>query len=60
MVQYTLEQRVFLYDTYVEYGSARKCWQIFQCKFHDEKSFQQTNKSQFGGGGKKNLEQQDS
>jgi hypothetical protein len=25
MVRYTLEQRVFLYDTYVNYGSARKC-----------------------------------
>jgi hypothetical protein len=22
---YTLEQRVFLYDTYVKYGSPRKC-----------------------------------
>jgi hypothetical protein len=33
MVQYTLEQRVFLYDSCVEYGSARKCQQ----KFHDER-----------------------
>jgi hypothetical protein len=35
MVQYTSEQHVFLYDTYVKYGSARKCQQNFQCKFCD-------------------------
>jgi transposase len=33
MVRYTLEQRVFLYDTYVQYGSARKC----RRKFRDER-----------------------
>jgi hypothetical protein len=33
MVRYTLEQRAFLYDTYVKYGSARKC----RRKFRDER-----------------------
>jgi hypothetical protein len=33
MVRYTLEQCVFLYDTCVEYGSARKC----RRKFRDER-----------------------
>jgi hypothetical protein len=33
MMRYTLEQRVFLYDTYVKYESAGKCQQ----KFHDER-----------------------
>jgi hypothetical protein len=37
MARYTLEQRVFLYDTYVKYGSTRKCRQKFQHKFHDER-----------------------
>jgi hypothetical protein len=37
MMVYTLEQRVSLYDTYVKYRSARKCWQKFQYKFHDER-----------------------
>jgi response regulator of citrate/malate metabolism len=38
MVWYTLEQCVSLYDTYVKYGSARKCRQkINQRKFHNEK-----------------------
>jgi hypothetical protein len=32
----TLEQRVFLYGTYVKYGSARKCQQKFWYTFHDE------------------------
>jgi hypothetical protein len=32
MVRYTLEQRVFLYDTCVKYGSAGKC----RRKFRDE------------------------
>jgi transposase len=32
MVHYTLEQHVFLYDSYVKYRSARKCRQ----KFHDD------------------------
>jgi hypothetical protein len=32
-MQYTLEQRIFLYDTYVKYGSARKWWH----KFRDER-----------------------
>jgi transposase len=35
MVQYTLEQRVLLYDTYMKYGSVRKCRQKFRCKFRD-------------------------
>jgi hypothetical protein len=33
MVRYTLQQRVFLYDTYVRYGSAGKC----RRKFRDER-----------------------
>jgi hypothetical protein len=33
MLQYTLKQRVFPYDTYVKYWSARNC----QRKFHDER-----------------------
>jgi hypothetical protein len=33
MVRYTLEQRVFLYVTYVKYGSAVKC----RRKFRDER-----------------------
>jgi hypothetical protein len=33
MIRYTLEQSVFLYDTYVKYSSAGKCWQ----KFYDER-----------------------
>jgi hypothetical protein len=33
MVRYTLEQREFMYDIYVKYGSARKC----RCKFRDER-----------------------
>jgi hypothetical protein len=34
---YTLEQHVFPYDTYVKYGSARKCRRKCRCKFHDER-----------------------
>jgi hypothetical protein len=30
MVWYTSEQRVFLHDTYVKYGSAGKCGQKFR------------------------------
>jgi hypothetical protein len=37
MMQYTLEQRVFLYVTHVKYGSAGKCRRKFQRKFHDER-----------------------
>jgi hypothetical protein len=37
MVRYTLEQRVFLYDIHVKYGSAGKCQRKFRCKFHDER-----------------------
>jgi hypothetical protein len=33
MVQYTLEQRVYLYDTYVKYGSARKRRRKFDVNF---------------------------
>jgi hypothetical protein len=29
MMQYTLEQCLFLCDAFVKYGSARKCWQKF-------------------------------
>jgi hypothetical protein len=36
-VWYTLEQRAFLYDNYVKYGSVRKCQQKFQLKFCDER-----------------------
>jgi hypothetical protein len=32
-----LEQHVFLYDTYVKYGSARKYRRKFRHKFHDER-----------------------
>jgi hypothetical protein len=35
MVRYTLEQSVFLYDSYVIYGSARNCRRKFRCKFYD-------------------------
>jgi hypothetical protein len=35
-VRYTLEQRVFLYDTYVKYGSATECWRKFRSKFCDD------------------------
>jgi hypothetical protein len=37
MVRYTLEQRVFLYDTYLKYGSAGKCRRKFRRKFRDER-----------------------
>jgi hypothetical protein len=37
MVRYTLEQRVFLYVTYVKKGSARNCRRKFQSKFCDER-----------------------
>jgi gamma-glutamylcysteine synthetase len=37
MVQYTLEKRVFLYDTYVKYESTRKCRWKFRRKFGDER-----------------------
>jgi hypothetical protein len=36
MVRYTLEQRVFLYDSYVKYGSAGKCRRKYRRKFHDD------------------------
>jgi hypothetical protein len=34
---YILEQYAFLYDTHVEYGSARKCRRKFRRKFCDER-----------------------
>jgi hypothetical protein len=37
MVHYSLEQRVFLYDTYVKYGSAGKFWRTFRRKFRGER-----------------------
>jgi hypothetical protein len=37
MVRHTSEQRVFLYDTYVKYGSAGKCRRKFRRKFLDER-----------------------
>jgi hypothetical protein len=37
MVRYNLEHRVFLYDNYVKYGSARKCLRKFRHKFRDER-----------------------
>jgi hypothetical protein len=37
MVPYTLEQRVWLYDTYVKYGSARKSRRKIRRKFCDER-----------------------
>jgi hypothetical protein len=37
MVCFTLEQCVFLHDTYVKYRSARKYRRKFRHKFHDER-----------------------
>jgi hypothetical protein len=37
MVRYTLEQRAFVYESYVKYGSAGKCGRKFRRKFCDEK-----------------------
>jgi hypothetical protein len=37
MVRYTSEQRVFLHDTYMKYGSAGKCRRKFRRKFCDER-----------------------
>jgi transposase len=37
MVRYTLEQRVFVYDTYVKYRSAGKCQRKFCHKFCGER-----------------------
>jgi hypothetical protein len=37
MVWYTSEQCVFLYDSYVKYGSAGKCRRKFRLKYHDER-----------------------
>jgi transposase len=37
IVRYSLEQRVFLYDTYLKYGSGGKCCRKFRRKFHDER-----------------------
>jgi hypothetical protein len=37
VARYTLEERVFLYDTYVKYGSAGKCGRKFRRKFRDER-----------------------
>jgi hypothetical protein len=37
MVRYTLDQHIFLYDTYEKYGSAGKCWRKFRRIFHDER-----------------------
>jgi hypothetical protein len=33
MFRYTVEQRVFLYESYVKFGSARKCRRKFRRKF---------------------------
>jgi hypothetical protein len=37
IMRYTSEQREFLYDTYVKYGSAGKCQRKCLRKFHDER-----------------------
>jgi hypothetical protein len=37
MVRYTSEQRAFLYDSYVNYGSAGKCRREFRRKFRGER-----------------------
>jgi hypothetical protein len=37
MVRYTSAQRVFLYDTYIKFGSARKCRRKFHRKIRDER-----------------------
>jgi hypothetical protein len=37
MVLYTLEQCVFLYDTYVKYGTAGNCLRKFRHKVHGER-----------------------
>jgi hypothetical protein len=47
MVRYTLEQRVFLYDAYVKYTSARKCRQKFSINFV-MKEFPAAKNSKFG------------
>jgi hypothetical protein len=36
MVRYTSEHRVFVYDTYMKYGSAGKCRRKLRRKFRDE------------------------
>ncbi|KAJ4441342.1 hypothetical protein ANN_11197 [Periplaneta americana] len=33
MAEYTLEQRIFLYDAYVKYSSARRCRREFEHRF---------------------------
>jgi hypothetical protein len=37
IVRYTLEQCVFVYDTYMKYGSAGKCRRKFRRKFRGER-----------------------
>jgi transposase len=37
MVRYTLEQRIFMYDTYVKYGCVGKCRRKFGRKFRGER-----------------------
>jgi response regulator of citrate/malate metabolism len=37
MVRHTLEQRVFIYNAYVKYGSTRKCRRKFPHKIRDER-----------------------
>jgi hypothetical protein len=37
MVHYTLEQRVFVFDTYVKYGAAGNCRRKFRRKFRGER-----------------------
>jgi hypothetical protein len=36
MVRYAVEKRVFVYDVYLKYGSARKRWRKFGRKFPNE------------------------
>jgi transposase len=36
-VRYAVEQRVFLYDTHVKYGYAKKCQQKFRCIFRNKR-----------------------
>jgi transposase len=37
MVRYNLQQRVFLYDTHVKYGSVGKCRRKSRRKFREER-----------------------
>ena len=46
MVEYMLDQRIFLYDAYVKYSSARRCLRKFQ---HQERKIQATSEQELLG-----------